>query len=111
MTPRDGWGGYNGFAEHALAHIRTVLSDSGNPAHVAMPCVPRIAALLNRRLLGVHHGAANAKQLDHYLDKYTFRFNRRTSRSRRMLFYRLLQQAVATASTPHRQLVDGYHQM
>ncbi|GFP21369.1 hypothetical protein HKBW3S06_00595 [Candidatus Hakubella thermalkaliphila] len=29
------------------------------------------------------------------LDEYTFRFNRRTSRSRDKLFYRLVQQAVA----------------
>ncbi len=107
----DGWGGYNGLAEHRFAHNRTVLSDSGNPAHVAMPGVHRIAALLKRWLLGVHHGAVNAKHLDYYLDEYTFRFNRRTSRSRGMLFYRLMQQAVATASTPYRQLVDGYHQM
>jgi hypothetical protein len=30
-------------------------------------------------------------QLDYYLDEFTFRFNRRTSRSRRLLFYRLLE--------------------
>jgi hypothetical protein len=35
-------------------------------------------------------------QLDYYLDEFTFRFNRRTSRSRGLLFYRLLEQAVAT---------------
>ena len=107
----DGWGGYNGLAEHDFTHNRTVLSDSGDPAHVAMPGVHRIAALLKRWLLGVHHGAVNAKHLDYYLDEYTFRFNRRTSKSWGMLFYRLMQQAVATASTPYRQLVDGYHQM
>lgn len=107
----DGWGGYNGLNEHGFTHERTVLSDSGDPAHVAMPGVHRIAALLKRWLLGVHHGAVNAKHLDYYLDEYTFRFNRRTSRSRGMLFYRLMQQAVATASTPYRQLVDGHHQM
>jgi len=107
----DGWGGYNGLAEHGFTHNRTVLSDSGDPAHITMPGVHRIAALLKRWLLGVHHGAVNAKHLDYYLDEYTFRFNRRTSRSRGMLFYRLMQQAVATASTPYRELVDGYHQM
>ncbi len=107
----DGWGGYNGLTEHGFTHNRTVLSDSGDPAHVAMPGVHRIAALLKRWLLGVHHGAVSAKHLDYYLDEYTFRFNRRTSRSRGMLFYRLIQQAVATASTPYRQLVDGHHQM
>lgn len=36
-----------------------------------------------------------AMHLTALLDEYTFRFNRRTSRSRDKLFYRLVQQAVA----------------
>ncbi len=107
----DGWGGYNSLTEHSYTHSRTVLSESGDPAHVAMPGVHRIAALLKRWLLGIHQGAVSGKHLDYYLDEYTFRFNRRTSRSRGMLFYRLMQQVVATASTPYRQLVDGNHKM
>ncbi|MDZ4065197.1 MAG: IS1595 family transposase, partial [Coriobacteriia bacterium] len=50
-----------------------------------------------RWLLGTHQGAVRADQLDHYLDEFTFRFNRRGSRSRGLLFHRLLQQAVVTA--------------
>ena len=107
----DGWGGYNSLSKHSYMHSRTVLSDSGDPAHVAMPGVHRIAALLKRWLLGIHQGAISGKHLDYYLDEYTFRFNRRTSRSRGMLFYRLMQQAVATASVPYRQLVDANHKM
>ena len=107
----DGWGGYNGLTEYPYAHNRTVLSDSGDPAHVAMPGVHRIAALLKRWLLGIHQGAVSAKHLDYYLDEYTFRFNRRTSKSRGMLFYRLMQQAVVTDSVPYRQLVDGSHKI
>jgi len=82
----DGWGGYNSLTEHRYLHGRTVLSDSGDPAHVAMPGVHRIAALLKRWLLGIHQGAVSRKHLDYYLDEYTFRFNHRTSRSRAMLF-------------------------
>jgi transposase-like protein len=107
----DGWGGYNSLTKHSYVHSRTVLSDSGDPAHVTMPGVHRIAALLKRWLLGIHQGAVSGKHLDYYLDEYTFRFNRRTSRSRGMLFYRLMQQAVATASVPYRQLVDGNHKI
>ena len=51
------------------------------------------------------------KHLDYYLDEYTFRFNRRTSGSRGMLFYRLMEQAVMTVSLPYRQIVDGNHKM
>ena len=105
----DGWGGYNSLSGHSYTHVRTVLSESGDSAHVAMPVVHRIAALLKRWLLGIHQGAVSGKHLEYYLDEYTFRFNRRTSRSRGMLFYTLMQQAVATASAPYRQLVDGNH--
>ena len=73
--------------------------------------VHRIAALLKRWLLGIHQGAVSGKHLDYYLDEYTFRFNRRTSGSRGMLFYRLIQQAVATTAVPYRQLVDGNHKI
>ena len=55
--------------------------------------------------------AGGIKHLDYYQDVYAFRFNRRTSRSRGMLFYRLMQQAVAAALAPYRQLVDGNHKM
>jgi hypothetical protein len=47
------------------------------------------AALVKRWLLGTHHGGA-ASSIDCYLDEFVFRFNCRTSRSRGMLFYRLL---------------------
>jgi len=34
--------------------------------------------------------------LDAYLNEFTFRFNRRHSRRRGLLFYRLLEQAILT---------------
>lgn len=85
----------------------TVLSDSGDPVHVLMPGVHRIASLLKRWLLGTHQGAVSHRHLDYYLDEYTFRFNRRTSGSRGLLFYRLMQQAVRTPPTYYRRLVGG----
>jgi len=48
-----------------------------------------------------------AEHLDYYLDEFTFRFNRRTSRSRGKLFYRLLQQAVQIAPTTYREMIGG----
>ena len=48
-----------------------------------------------RWLGGTHQGAVRASHIDYYLDEFTFRFNRRTSRSRGKLFYRLVQRAVA----------------
>ena len=75
---------------------QTVMLGSGAPAHEPLPGVHRVAALVKRWILGTHHGAVQPDQLDSYLDEFVFRFNRRTSRSRGMLFYRLLQQALTT---------------
>jgi len=102
----DGWSGYNQLTQRGYGHERVLLSDSGDPAHVNMPGVHRIAALVKRWLLSTHQGAVSGKHLEYYLDEYTFRFNRRTSRSRGMLFYRLLEQAMMTAPVPYRQIVE-----
>jgi hypothetical protein len=53
-----------------------------------------VISLLKRWLLGTHQGAVHASHLDYYLDEFTFRFNRRTSHSRGLLFRRVLEHAV-----------------
>lgn len=103
----DAWRGYGDLPEWGYVHKKTVLSSSPEPAHVVMPGVHRIAALLKRWLLGTHQGAATARHLDYYLDEYTFRFNRRTSRSRGLLFYRLLEQAIQTDPTSYANMIGG----
>ena len=77
--------------------MATNIKRSGLVAHELLPRVHRVASLLKRWLLGTHQGAVRALHLDYYLDEFTFRFNRRTSRSRGKLFYRLVQQAVEVA--------------
>lgn len=104
----DSWGGYNGLSKKGYMHKRTNLSDSGDPAHVVMPGVHRIASLLKRWILGTHQGAVSGKHLAYYLDEYSFRFNRRTSRARGLLFYRLMQQAVEISPPSYRQLVQKH---
>ena len=103
----DSWGGYNELESLGYTHKKINLSATGDPAHVLMPGVHRISSLLKRWLLGTHQGAVSGKHLDYYLDEYTFRFNRRTSLARGMLFYRLLQQAVATEPFSYKQIVHG----
>jgi hypothetical protein len=102
----DGWKGYNQLSKTGFKHDRIIVSNTGNPAHVSMPGVHRIAALVKRWLLSTHQGSVSDKHLEYYLDEYTFHFNRRTSRSRGMLFYRLMAQAVMTAPLPYRQIVQ-----
>jgi len=63
-----------------------------------------VASLLKRWLLGTHQGAISHRHLPYYLDEFTFRFNRRKSKSRGKLFYRLVEQALATAPEPYRVL-------
>ena len=101
----DSWGGYNKLEENSYVHKKINLSASGNPAHVALPGVHRISSLLKRWLIGTHQGAVSGKHLDCYLDEYTFRFNRRKSDARGLLFYRLLQQAVVSEPLTYREIV------
>lgn len=103
----DGWSGYSDLTKHGYTHKQIVQSGSSDPAHVTMPGVHRIASLFKRVLLSTHQGAVRGKHLDYYLDEYTFRFNRRTSRSRGLLFYRLMEQAVETETTTYRAIVEG----
>ena len=84
-----------------------MLIGAKHPAHTLLPAVHRVASLLKRWLAGtLHHGQSGA-HLPYYLDEFTFRFNRRTSRSRGLLFYRLLQQAVNTDPHPLYELIDA----
>ena len=65
----------------------------------------RVASLLKRWLLGTHQGAVEADHLQAYLDEFAFRFNRRRSEFRGLLFRRLLEQAVQVGPVSYRSLV------
>ena len=100
----DAWQGYCDIGRYRFIHVVTSLRQANEPAHVAMPEVHRVASLLKRWLLGTHQGAVSLEQLDYYLDEFTFRFNRRRSRHRGLLFYRLLEQALSTDPHPYKTL-------
>lgn len=89
----DDWNGYAGLKD--LGYEHRAIRPTADLGENLLPRANRIAALLKRCLLGTHHGAVSPDHLDYYLDEYTFRFNRLTSRSRGLLFYRLMEQAVA----------------
>jgi hypothetical protein len=87
---------------------RTASADTRAGKRSAVEILPRVhlvASLLKRWLLGTHQSAVSFKHLEYYLGEFTFRFNRRTSRSRGKLFERLLEQAVAVEPVPYRALI------
>jgi transposase-like protein len=101
----DGSASYRALNDLGYNHERRVMLGTKDPAHVSLAGVHRVAALIKRWILGTHHGSVQPAHLDAYLDEFVFRFNRRGSASRGMLFYRLLQHAVITAPVTYGEVV------
>ena len=59
-----------------------------------LPRVGRVAAHLKRWYLGTYHGGMKITQIQPYLDEFVFRYNRRTSKSRGLVFHRMVEAAV-----------------
>jgi transposase-like protein len=104
----DGWLGYLPLESKGYVHEVTFLRGKKKSPSELMPRVHRVVSLLKRWLMGTHQGAVSVEHLDSYLDEFTFRFNRRKSRSRGQLFFRLLQQAVAVEPVPYKSMVKCY---
>ena len=101
----DGLNSYKGLDQLGYEHEATAVSLSNEPAHVVLPAVHRVASLVKRWLLGTHHGGWAAQHAQSYLDEFVFRFNRRNSKARGLLFYRLLQNAVIMPKITYTNLV------
>jgi transposase-like protein len=102
----DGWQGYNGLDEKGY---RREIANLGTrkDASKLMPRVHLVAALLKRWLLGTHQGSVAYYYLPYYLDEFTFRFNRRKSKSRGKLFFRLMENALTTAPNTYESMVKS----
>jgi transposase-like protein len=103
----DGWKAYAGLKQEGFKHRPRLINDSGKTALALLPRVYRVTSFLKRWLSGAHKGTLSREQLDSYLDEFTLRFNRRTSRYRWKLFYDLVAQAVAVEPLPYSRLVAG----
>ena len=101
----DGWDGYTGLGKKGYEHEVTILVRRKESASELLPRVHHVVALLKTWLAGTLHGAVSHEHLDYYLDEFTFRFNRRTCRSRGKLFYRMVQQAVHVNPVPYQAIV------
>ena len=100
-----GWGSYQ-TAWTCLHKLRRTMI---RPGRERLPRVHQVISLVKRWLLGTHQGAVRAEHLQDYLDEFTFRFNRRRSRSQGKLFYRLVQQSAALEPTTYKEIVASAH--
>lgn len=96
---------YADLKHHGYTHVVTVQRQSLTPVHVEMPAVHRVASLVKRWILGTHQGGLAKQHLDAYLDEFVFRFNRRASKNRGLVFYRLLQQCLQTHPRTYETIV------
>jgi transposase-like protein len=101
----DGWLGYLPLKNNGYRHEVTYLKGKSKTPSELLPRVHRVISMVKRWLMGTHQGAVSQKHLDYYLDEFTFRFNRRRSKSRGTLFYRLAQQAVTVDPVPLDHLI------
>lgn len=104
----DGWNGYRGIKKIGYTHDRRsqrAAKAVGEDIGALLPGVHRVASLVKRWLLSTHQGAVEVDHLASYLNEFVFRFNRRTSRSRGLLFHRVLQLAIGHDPVRYRQLV------
>ena len=101
----DAWLGYESLGWRDYRHWTTSVKNAEKSPSSLLPRVHRVISLLKRWLLGTHQGAVRFEHLDYYLDEFTFRFNRRRSRSRGKLFFRLVQQAVAVEPAPYASII------
>ena len=104
----DGWMGYHGLTKLGYFHDRhsqRAARARGDDSNKLLPGVHRVASLTKRWLLGTHQGSVGAAHMGGYLNEFVFRFNRRNSRSRGMLFYRVLELAVAHDPVRYEDLI------
>ena len=100
--------GYHGITGLGYAHERRsqrAARARGEDPGALLPGVHRIASLAQRWLPGTHQGRIDEAHLQSYLNEFVFRFSRRRSRSRGMVFYRVLELAVGHHPVRYRDLV------
>ena len=103
----DDWRSYRRPAKALrLNHVATNISKSDQEAHEIHPAVHRLFSLLHRVLLTTYQGAVSQKHLPNYLAEFEFRFSRRNSNSRTLLFQRLLSCTVRRAPPYYWEILD-----
>jgi len=102
----DGWKGYSGVTAGGYTH-EVAVESTDELEDIKLPKCHLVISLLKRWILGTLQGNVGKEHLQDYLNEFTFRFNRRSSRNRGLLFYRLAQLAVATVPNPRAKIVPS----
>jgi transposase-like protein len=89
----DNWNSYNNLPKAGYKHSIQTATKKLDDIEL-LPNAHRVASLLKRWLLGTHQNFVSNEKLTHYLDEFVFRYNRRTSKHRGLLFYRIIEQSV-----------------
>ena len=100
--------GYRGIDKLGYTHeprSQRAAAARGHDPGELLPAVHRVASLAKRWLLGTHQGSVGETHLQSYLDEFVFRFNRRRSRSRGLVFYRVIELAISHDPVRYRDLV------
>jgi transposase-like protein len=100
----DGWQPYRPATNGLYVHKRLAGAQRAEAAKL-LPGVHKVSSLAKRWLLGTHQGSVQEAHLPGYLNQFVFRFNRRRSRSRGLVFYRVLELAVAHQPVRYRDLI------
>ena len=104
----DGWAGYRGLEKLGYVHDRRgqrAARTGGDDPSELLPAVHRVTSLAKRWLLGTHQGSVGDAHVAGHLNEFAFRFNRRRSSSRGMVFYRVLECAVAHGPVRYQDLI------
>ena len=88
----DGWSAYPAATRDRYEHRGTSIAAAGLQAqHEVLPAVHRVFSLVKRWVMGTMQGSVSPEHVQAYFDEWVFRFNRRNSRSRGLLFHTLLR--------------------
>lgn len=101
----DHWQAYNHITEIGYTQeFGEVVQDEKGEG--VLPKVHLVASLLKRWLLGTHQNFVSSKNLEFYLDEFTFRHNRRNAKTRGLLFQTVLKQAVVHFPVTYSSMVN-----
>ena len=93
----DGFGGYNHVKSHGYLHRsynQTKEKNKDFNANSRLPRAHRAISLLKRWYYGTLQGKMSKKYSKSYIEEFVFRFNRRTSKARGLLFLRVLENGI-----------------